>query len=129
MFSQAFLGVLILAYQSSKSVELINRKSYTYSFRLRAALSKVKTSSPASSLLLTGQVSVSVVLQYLGLRPVAAFPFGEFDPQAGRNPLLLGAIYGQHAFVSCHRCPQMAKLNMLSKSYKRDAGGQTGQRL
>ncbi|KAL1257542.1 hypothetical protein QQF64_010786 [Cirrhinus molitorella] len=65
----------------------------------------------------------------LGLRPVAAFPFGEFDPQAGSNPLLLGAIYGQHAFVSCHRCPQMAKLNMLPKSYKRDAGGRAGQRL
>lgn len=49
---------------------------------------------------------------------MAAFPFGEFDPQAGSNPLLLCAIYGQRAFVSCHRCPQMAKLNMLQRATK-----------
>lgn len=59
----------------------------------------------------------------LGLGPGAAFPFGEFDPQAGSNPPLLAAIYGQRAFVSCHRCPQMAKLNMPPKSCERNAGG------
>lgn len=46
----------------------------------------------------------------------AASPFGEFDlPAASSNPLLLRAIYGQRAFVSCHRCPQMAKLDMPPK--------------
>lgn len=52
----------------------------------------------------------------LGPGPGAAFPFGEFDPHAGSNP-----IYGQRAFVSCHRCPQMAKLNMPPKSYERSS--------
>lgn len=98
---------------------------------MRAALSKVSMSSPASftaSSRPDGFCEHGLAVD-LGLRPVVAFPFGEFDPQAGSNPLLLGAIYGQHAFVSCHRCPQMAKLNMLPKSYKKDAGGQAGQRF
>lgn len=57
----------------------------------------------------------------LGLRPGAASPYGEFDLLVASRPLLLGAIYGQHAFVSCHRYPQMAKLNMLPKSCEREA--------
>ena len=53
----------------------------------------------------------------------AASPsFGEFDlPAASSNPRLARAIYGQHAFVSCHRCPQMAKLDMLPKGSPRQA--------
>ncbi|KAL2099066.1 hypothetical protein ACEWY4_005546 [Coilia grayii] len=38
---------------------------------------------------------------------------------ASSNPLLVRAIYGQRAFVSCHRCPQMAKLDMLPKEQRK----------
>lgn len=57
----------------------------------------------------------------LGFRPGTASLFGEFDLPVASNPLPLGSIYGQHAFVSCHRCPQMAKLNMPPKSCEREA--------
>lgn len=59
---------------------------------------------------------VSAVFSPAAAAAAAASPFGEFDlPAASSNPVLLRAIYGQRAFVSCHRCPQMAKLDMPPK--------------